>query len=253
MAGETKKTTRRVAGKRSPNYPATNLKDAINNVNTLYKADGRAGSLRLSAYKHLGYGGENGASIAVLSSMKRYGLIQEVNNRILLTPEAEIILISTDEEKKLDTIRKCALKPESFNKIWKEYEGKNLPSDASLRELLIFHHGFNENKVKIFIQNFKETLEFAQLNPEEYEEGQPEDESSEQEREIGTNIMSSNLSQTSTDQNKVIFEDFTIPQKGKAPAVLRISKPVNKADVENIKKWLDFFGDTIIDEENDKE
>jgi hypothetical protein len=32
-----------------------------------------------------------------------------------------------------------------------------------------------------------------------------------------------------------------------------LTKPTSKEDIENIRKWLEFFGSTLIDEQEEKE
>jgi len=151
--------------KRSPNFPVISLEEAIINTEKLYKADGRAGSLRETVYKHLGYKGEHGASRTVFSALKKFGLIREEGNQIYLTKDSEIIFMASETEKKKSAIKRCALKPEIYRKIFEEYSESGLPSDSTLKDRLIFDFEFNEKSVDGFIINFKKTLEYAEIIP----------------------------------------------------------------------------------------
>jgi hypothetical protein len=235
---------------RSPNYPAISLPEAIEKIKGLYQADGRAGSPKKTAFVHLGYGGANGKSLGVISALKKYGLIVEENDRILLTEDSFIVLLSTDEKKKLDIIQKLALNPELYNLIWGQYHETGLPSDESLREDLIFGHQFNENSVSGFIKDFRATIEFAKLRPSEKPLKGKDAESSKtvDNFDISTGNSMNATTDTNTPTNLKGYKDFIIPQKGKESVFLRVPKPISTSDIETIKKWLELFGDTLVDD-----
>ena len=94
-------------------------------------------------------------------------MINEEKGRIFLTKDAEFILIGSDEQKKAEIVKKCALQPEVYRKLWEQYSDTGLPSDESLRDVLIFDYGFNEKSVDGFIKDFKATINYAGLEPSE--------------------------------------------------------------------------------------
>jgi hypothetical protein len=226
--------------KRSPNFPAISLPDAIIKTKILYDVDGRSGTPRQTAFKHLGYKGGHGASITVLSAMKKYGLIREENNRILLTKDAEFILLSSDELKKIEIVRKCALTPEIYSKLWEQYSDTGLPSDNSLKDVLLFDHDFNEKSVNGFIRDFKATIDFAQLEPHESFEIESEAEMIEDKPIIENNgKMNSSI------------QDYVIPRKENKVAILKLEMPISNEDIDVVIKWLDLLRSTIVSESED--
>lgn len=227
---------------RSPNFPAISLPDAIDKTRAFYKEDGRSGSPKLTAYKHLGYKGEHGASLGVLSAMKKYGLIREENNRIFLTKNAEFILLSSDESKKAEIVRKCALTPEIYSKLWEQYSDTGLPSDNSLKDILLFDYNFNEKSVHGFIRDFKATIDFAHIEPHESFEFEREAE----DKMIETESIISNKSNI-----KIPIQDYAIPRKDNKVALLKLEMPVSNEDIDVVIKWLDLLRSTIVSESED--
>ena len=68
---------------RSPNYPAIGLRAAIEKVRLLYDADKRAGAPVDAALRHMGFSTKHGQALAVLSAVKKYGLVEESSGRIV--------------------------------------------------------------------------------------------------------------------------------------------------------------------------
>lgn len=229
--------------KRSPNFPVISLEEAVDNTRKLYNADGRAGSLKSAVYNHLGYKGEHGASITVVSAMKKYGLITEEKSTIYLTHEAELILIGSDEEEKRNAIKECALMPDIYKKLWSEYSERGLPSDTSLRHTLIFHYNFNEKSVDGFIKNFRATLKYAGIT---LGEKTTRDENSDI-SVVKNETTENNMPKISNINKDTIVQDYVIPRKQDRIAVLRLEKPVTNDEIDLIVKWLDLLRSTIVD------
>lgn len=232
---------------RSPNFPIIGLEEAINNIEKIYKADGRAGSLRATALKHLGYKGEHGASLPVLSAMKKFGLIREEGKNIYLTREAEIILISSDMKRRRETIKECALKPDIYEKLWELYAKSGLPSDETLKDKLIFDFKFNEKAVPSFINNFRNTLKFANIESEGelFDEESPlqlNEKIDEFEEEVDIKKPKST--------SNAIIKEYLIPRKNDKLALLKLEKPVFNEDIDLIVKWLELLRSTIVDKED---
>jgi len=241
MAEEAKKSKTR-----SPNYPVISLKEAVERVAKLFEADGTAGSTRESAYAHMGYKGEHGKSLGVLSALKKYGLTEEVNGSILLTQDAvDIVIQDGDKDEKEKAIRKCAMQPELYQRLWEEYKGRGLPSDATLKTKLVRDYKFNPRKVDLAISALKETLEYAGIDfkSSTFEVDRP---LSPLDRAFMTNSESQLSSQIKPTGQ---YREYLIPRKADRLAVLKLEKPVSKDDLIQIKKWLDLMADTLPDSE----
>lgn len=231
---------------RSPNFPSLDLKDAIEKIDKLYTADKMAGSMKAAAINRLGYSGVNGASLGVLAALKKFDLIRYEANRIFVTDRARYILLQPESDKKRQKyIKECALMPEIYKVLWDKYKGNGLPSDATLRTELVFGHGFNENAVTKFINDFKATVSFAGLDFEDI--GSYSEEPIENINEM--NQPKSNIPNNQQRSQLENVSEYKIPRKNNKLAVLTLESPVSRKDIESISKWLELLQDTIVDEE----
>jgi hypothetical protein len=154
---------------RSPNFPYINLKEAVQKVEAIYKQDKRNATSADVLLGHLGYKQAHGSSRRVLSALRQYGLLEERSGglyrvsdlayRIIHTP------VETIEQKAL--LIEAAQKPILFFEILSIYEA-DLPSDPTLKSYLILNKGFNPSGADLFIRVLKETVEYANLTPEDF-------------------------------------------------------------------------------------
>lgn len=153
---------------RSPNYPAIGLREAVDRVRTLYTADKRAGAPLEAAVRHLGFSGPHGGAMVVISALKKYGLVEESNKRIMPTQRAIAILVFPDgDPRKRAALKEAALGPSIYRELFERYkENGHLPSDASLSAELEAEAGFNPNAIPDFIKDFKGTTLYAGLTDE---------------------------------------------------------------------------------------
>lgn len=150
---------------RSPNYPGIGLRAAVGKIESLYKADGLAPSPKLAALKHMGYERHHSEAARTLSALKSFGLIEETADRIKLSQRGiEIVARQQNDPIKERAIKQAAVSPEIYQAIMEEYRSTGLPSDASLKSDLITVRKFNPTAVDGFVQDFKDTLEFAGLS-----------------------------------------------------------------------------------------
>ncbi len=240
---ESPKTTSATTKQRSPNFPVISLKQAVEKVTAIFNKEQLAPAQRLAVLKHMGYSSENGASRMVLSALKKFDLINEDRGSILLTENAKNIVVITDEndERRINSLKNCALSPEIYRKLWEKYQATGLPSDESLRAELILSSGFNAKAVNSFIADFRETLEFAKIKTGDLvsNKGQSSD---------GNPPKTPLRTEHKPSSQEGIVKEYLIPRKGDKLAVIQIEKPFSKDDYDNIMKWLEFFGNTLIDE-----
>ena len=150
---------------RSPNYPAIGLREAVERAGKLYAADGRAGSLLESAVKYFGFNRPHGTAMALVSALRKYGLIEVANNRVTLTKRAIDILVFPDGDvRKTDAIRAAALAPEIYQDLYNHYSMRGrLSSEQSLKAELEAEMKFNPRAIGDFVRDFKDTLTYAGL------------------------------------------------------------------------------------------
>ena len=150
---------------RSPNYPAIGLRGAVGKIEALYKADGLAASPKDAALKHMGYEKFHSEAARTLSALKSFGLIEETADRLKLTQRGiEIVARSQGDPIREKAIKEAAVDPEIYQLIMDYYRPTGFPSDASLKSDLITVRKFNPTAVDGFMQDFKDTLEFAGLS-----------------------------------------------------------------------------------------
>jgi len=161
---------------RSPNYPAVSLEKAVEYVKNLYKVDGRAGSPREAALKHMGFSKAHASALIVLSALKKFGLVEEKHGRVELTSRALNILVRPDTDpQRAEALREAVKAPTIYKELITQYAG-GLPSDESLKVELIVNKGFNPSAVRRFIRDFRKSLEFAGLSNEDLVESSVGDE-----------------------------------------------------------------------------
>jgi hypothetical protein len=149
---------------RSPNYPAVGLKEAIERAKKFIAEDGRAGAPAAIAAKHIGFATAHGQAYSVLSAMKKFGLVEDKDGRVMPTQRAiEINSLPEADERRRRAIGAAAMSPPLYAELIEQYRATGLPADDTLAGELEAYKGFNPNGVKEFLKGFKETLEFAGL------------------------------------------------------------------------------------------
>jgi hypothetical protein len=149
---------------RSPNYPSVGLKEAIERLKKFYELDGRAGAKADIAAKHIGFASAHGQAYSVLSALKKFGLVEDKDGRVVPTPRGvEIISLPETDERRKKAIRLAAMSPQIYAELIEQYKDTGLPHSETLAGELQAYKGFNPNAVKEFLQAFSETLEFAGL------------------------------------------------------------------------------------------
>lgn len=153
------------ARNRSPNYPAVGLENAVERVKKLWAADGKAGSPRDAAVKHIGFSSSHGQAMTVLSALVKFGLVEEKGGRILPTARAvDIITFAESHDRHRSAIKDAALKPSIYAELVNKFAASGqIPSDGTLRAELIADMGFNPKAVDGFVADFRRSLEFAGL------------------------------------------------------------------------------------------
>lgn len=149
---------------RSPNYPAIGLEEAVGKIEALYKQDLLVASPKDAALKHMGFEKAHGEAGRVLATLKSFGLIEEINDRIKLTQRGiNIVVREAGDAQRADALRDASISPEIYRQLLKEYRD-SLPSDVTLKSELIAVRKFNPNAVDGFIRDFRGTLKFAGLS-----------------------------------------------------------------------------------------
>lgn len=245
---------------RSPNYPSSNLPEAIAKVRMIYEKERRAGAPRNIVLKHMGYNSINGASLRALSTLRKFGLIEERDGRIYVSQLSLDILVypSTDERHKVSVV-KSALKPSIYAHILERYQG-GLPSDETIKAELVREYGFNDSVVETFLADFKATLEYVEL---ETASSIIEMSSNSRNETIAPNagLLSMKSSSPILTKQPVTMmtptafapavasaNTFPIPLRKQNQAMLSFARmPLEKSDLELLKKWIDLMEENLTE------
>ena len=206
------------------------------------------------AASHWGFKEKSSGGLQTAAALKSFGLLRDVEGgpggrSLQLTGVALDILLDDrpDSPEKMALIKRAALLPKIHAKIWSQWGGE-LPSDAELRyRLLREPYDFNENVVDEFIEEYKDTIAFANLTSSDTISLEEEDKISERDEEP-------EMSETQHAQQKLLPPptgnpgvksaipvraypfDISMPRDVKGE--LKIVGELRKDDLERLRKVL---------------
>jgi hypothetical protein len=159
---------------RSPNYPAVSLTEAIERARKVYEKEHTHKAAPEVVAKALGYSGLNGASLSLISALKKFGLLEEVGKDLKISHAALTILVDPkDSAERAKLIRQAAFAPALFSELQGQY-GDTVPSDENLRSYLL-KRGFAPSAVDSPIRSYRETIALVSDLPKEDNEPLTED------------------------------------------------------------------------------
>ncbi len=145
---------------RSPNYPALSLPEAVERVTVIWEKEHQHPADREVIAQDLGYGGINGASNKVISSLLKYRLLETVDGQLKVSDVARDLILHRLGDSEYDAaLMQAALEPALFRELRDDY-GAVLPSDHNLRASLV-KKGFNPRALDAVIRAYRETFEFV--------------------------------------------------------------------------------------------
>ena len=215
------------------------LNEAVDKIKILWEKDGKAGAPKEVAIQHLGHSKlMSGPPARTLSALKQFGLTEEKDGRIIVSQIGmDIILYPHDDDRHVRSLKKAALEPNIYKKLFHEYQD-GFPSRETIKAELISGFEFNHRRVDGFLNDFLKTLEYAGLQfGEEQEDKRREDGSEDhpqedsEEREKSKRVVAQNHTNS-----------FPILLRNQNRAMLSFERlPVSKSDIELLKKWIDLF------------
>jgi hypothetical protein len=154
-----------MAKMRSPNYPALGLSEAVSLTRKLWNKEKKTPVDAATAAAAIGYKGLSGPSRTALAALKRFGLVDEDNTGLRVSPLAMNIIHAANEETRLQSLREAATKPDLFRQLLKTH---GQASNDALRSYLITRLDFSETGAKALIDAFRDTIAVAKLDDPEY-------------------------------------------------------------------------------------
>ena len=256
---------------RSPNFPIISLEYGLELIRTIYKEYAKYPIALPVLSKALDIA--KGSYLAQhISALSQYDLInvegEKDGRKISVSDLAYKIIIDNRpiSQDRDGLIKKAALTPPMFCKLYEKYPS-GLPSDDYAIEYeLKVEFGFNPNAIKSFINVFKSTMEFAKiyfsgkvaennLNIKEPDMNRLNDASIDNNKNFPEILPDHSDSEANKDESPKFInnlpESFPITLKDKKKAVLSFSRlPIKRADIELIKKFLDLMADNWADDES---
>jgi hypothetical protein len=150
---------------RSPNYPSINLEDAVGKLPKLFEDMKRHAVGVESAVSSMGLKYTSSTGKLALGAMRAFGLFKDDSKGLVkLSQRALDIAVDykRDSPEWQAAVEAAALEPAVHKKLRERY-GADLPADDELRRYLIRELKFYDNAVGSFIEEYKNTIEFAGL------------------------------------------------------------------------------------------
>jgi len=151
-----------MAIQRSPRYPGLSLPEAISAVDKIYQEEGRSGVSAEVAMQHMGFKGRSGASLKVLSALRKYGLVDDIGfNEVKTSQRAVTILANKGIEQSQD--RDCAVLDALFSvdlfaylydKVGQSPSEKNLAAQLETQ-------GFTKDGALKAARSYRASMEYA--------------------------------------------------------------------------------------------
>lgn len=158
---------------RSPNYPAISLPEAIPKITAIYEREFTHPADSNTLAIAIGYSGNNGASDAVLSALKKYGLLELTGKgEYKLSSNAiDIILHERGADERKKAVLEAAFTPPLFAELHDEFGINPPPSENNLR-IRLLKKEFNPKTVGDAIRSYLDTIEFVSREAPDYNKGQ---------------------------------------------------------------------------------
>ena len=234
-------------GLRSPNYPVTDIEGAIERIGKVYK------SIRIGTQspefvaKSMGYKGLSGASRVMISTLRKFGLLEEGGKAGLrVTEQAKaIIMLPPSDPRYEEAVKECAFMPQIFAEMFETY-GYDLPDDKPLQFYLVSKKFVPEVAIDV-ARNFRNTVEYvSRLNPQA--------ESAEANNLTDLNVGLDSTRQSDTEQQAPIphsnapfgYEttaELHIPLPGGAKAHIFFEGILTQESVKRLTDYLSYFAD----------
>lgn len=154
---------------RSPAYPATDLKEALDRAGVIWKNDRNHETQLKSLSAHWGFNPQSSSVLSKVASLKHFGLLDEIKGgspgAVKLSDLAIKILTNEDPNspERIALIKKSALMPDVYSELWAKYNGE-LPSDVTIKAYLSGDRAFNPDVVNGLLKDFRSTISFAKLD-----------------------------------------------------------------------------------------
>ena len=108
----------------------------------------------------------------MIATLKRFGLLEPVGGKksgeVKLSELSLKIILDErpSSPNRAAAIKRAALNPPIYNELWAHWSGE-LPDDETVYTYLKINKGLDDAAVKGFLDDFKKTIAFAKLTPDD--------------------------------------------------------------------------------------
>ena len=150
--------------KKSPAAPSCSLQEALAKVEQIYKAEGLHIAPVDAAAKAMGYtSAKSGASVRALATLKMFGLLESKGSGMVsVTKSFQSYRLAPDDRTRQGCLVEFVKKPKIFAGMLSAYPD-GLPSDETLKHMLVVDAGFVEGSAEPVIRDFRQSIEFAEF------------------------------------------------------------------------------------------
>lgn len=147
--------------RKSPRAPSISLEEALEKVGKIYDRERTHAAPSNAAANHMGYkSADSGASLAVIASLKYYGLLERPKEGYLaVSKDVEKYRFAPSDDIKRALLIKWLRSPPIFADLLDEYS-HSLPSEATLKFGLI-QRGFSPSAAETCQQVFMRSVDYA--------------------------------------------------------------------------------------------
>ena len=153
---------------RSPNYPRFSLPRCIFRLKKYRLRIDCEICDEAEIARRLGFSGVTGASVPVLSSLKKFGLLDVLPDGFRFSQAAQSVIdLSEEDSQYAGLIEEIAFTPELYQEIRAEF-GKQFPDTGEFRDFLLTR-GFVPKTVAVVIDIYRETYEAVASVSDDYQ------------------------------------------------------------------------------------
>lgn len=155
---------------RSPNYPRAALPKILLRLKKYRSQITDEIGDEENIARRIGYSGVTGASVPVISALKKFGLLEGVLGGFRFSRRTiEIIGLDENDPVFADLIELTAFTDELYAEI-RSHFGKQYPDVSKLREFLLIK-GFVPNSIAAVIDIYRQTFDFVASRSNDYKSG----------------------------------------------------------------------------------
>ena len=148
---------------KSPNAPAYNVQECLEDVRKIFRAEHQVPISRESIAEHLSLAAQSGPFNRKLSSLRQFGLLEPIGKDLRVSDLFLRIDHAAEDSDRSHALRDALGRPTIFQGLLGQYENSGIPSDLNLINQLIIKYRFTKKNAETVAKAFLESYRFAGL------------------------------------------------------------------------------------------